>query len=155
MWQVHFVLTILFLLTLASDMTVLYGNNTFLVSVLSTKKWDSKVKVLKTFKIPSDCHIKKCQKSIVPFFRRTYALSVGFKMKPLKNAFSGVMVKTNLNCALKVAERSNRFLPVYLMNHFAQTFILFNMSLRQHLLFNRTYFVNTWKMSDVTKLLFQ
>ena len=75
------------------------------ILVFSTKKWYSsflkevfvfqkicfKVKVLKMFKISTDCHIKHIDlpnrglflKSLVPFFRRTYALFVGFKMKPL------------------------------------------------------------------------
>ena len=37
LWQVHFVLTTLFVLTLASNMAVLYGN-VFSILVLSTKK---------------------------------------------------------------------------------------------------------------------
>ena len=49
-----------------------------------------KVEVLKTFKISTDCHIKTRrslkQNSILKIpstvFRRTYALSVGLKMKP-------------------------------------------------------------------------
>ena len=95
----------LFVLTLASDRIVLYGNFAFSILVFSTKKWYSsflknafvfqkicfKVKVSKMFKISSDYCIKTCRslkrrvisKSIVPFFKRTYALSVGFKMKPL------------------------------------------------------------------------
>ena len=32
------------------------------------------------------CHIKKCQKSLVLSFKRTYALSVVFKMKPLRKS---------------------------------------------------------------------
>ena len=76
-----FVLTILFVLILASDMTDLYGNDVFSIRVLSTEKPHSsflkkgfvfqkfcfKVKVLKTFKI-------------------TYAVYVGFKMKHLRNS---------------------------------------------------------------------
>ena len=68
-------LTILFVLTLASDMGVFYENDEFSISVLSTKKRYSsflikvfvfrticfKVKVLKTFKISSNCHIKTCR----------------------------------------------------------------------------------------------
>ena len=99
-------------------MAVLYGNNTFSVIMFSTKKSCSsflkkvfafqkicfKVKVLKTFKIFSDCHIKKHAdlsngglfgKSLAPFLRKTYALSVGFNMK------------TNPNFAVKLAGRSN------------------------------------------------
>ena len=62
-------------LTLASDMPVLYGNDAFSVLVLSPKKRYSsflkkvflfqkiyfKVKVSKTFKISTDCHIKICR----------------------------------------------------------------------------------------------
>ena len=72
---VHFVLTFLFVLTLASDTAVLYGNDAFSILVLLTKKWYSsflkkvftlqkicfKVKVLKTFKISADCLIKTCR----------------------------------------------------------------------------------------------
>ena len=70
-----FVFTILFVLTLASDMAVLYGNDAFLIFGLSTKKRYSsflklvsdlqkicfKVKVLKSFKVFTDCHIKTCR----------------------------------------------------------------------------------------------
>ena len=37
----HCVVTILFVLTLASDMAVLYGNDAFSILVRSTKKWYS------------------------------------------------------------------------------------------------------------------
>ena len=61
-------------LNMASDMAVLYGNDAFSISVLSTKKRYSsflrkvfvfqkicfKVKVLKSFKISTDCYIKTC-----------------------------------------------------------------------------------------------
>ena len=62
------------------------------------------------------------------------------------------MVNTNSNNAIKVAERSNHSLPIYMMN---TLLILFHMPLTEHLLFNRTYFVNIIKMSDIAKLLFQ
>ena len=65
------------------------------------------------------------------------------------------MVKSKSNYAVDAAENSNRLFPIYLMNDFAQTSILFNMSLIEHLLFNRTYFVNIWKMCNASKLLFQ
>ena len=93
----------------ASDVAVLYGNDAFSVLVLSTKiqyssylkkgfiiqKFYSKVKVLETFKISTDCHIKTCrslkQRAILKtpsaVFRIIYALSVGFKMKPLRKSF--------------------------------------------------------------------
>ena len=103
-----FLFTILFLLTLVSDMAILYGNDAFSILVLSTKKPHSgflkkvlvfqkiyfKVKATKTFTIPTDCHIKTCRSlkrraiSIIPntVFRRTCSLSVGFKRKPLRKS---------------------------------------------------------------------
>ena len=73
------------------------------------KKICFKVKVLKMFKISSDCHIKTCRspkrrESRVPFFRRTYALSVGFKMKLLRKVFSCVKAKINSNFAVNLAK---------------------------------------------------
>ena len=73
--QVHFVVTILFVLTFASDMTIFYGNDAFSILVLSTKKLYSsflkkvfvfhkiffKVKLSKMFKVFSDSHIKTCR----------------------------------------------------------------------------------------------
>ena len=70
-----FVVTIIFVLTLASDMAALYGNYAFSMLVLSTKKrysnfWKKvfvsqkmffKVKVLKTFKMFTDGPIKTCR----------------------------------------------------------------------------------------------
>ena len=66
-------LTILYVLTMAFDRLVLYGNVVFSVVVLSTRMWYStflkkafvshktcfKVKVMKTLKISSDFHKKK------------------------------------------------------------------------------------------------
>ena len=66
----HFVLIILFVLTLVSDMEVLHGNDEFSILVLSTKKQYSsflkkafvseklsfKVEVLKRLKISTGCH---------------------------------------------------------------------------------------------------
>ena len=68
----HFVLTALFVLTLASDMAVLHGNDAFSILIPSSKKRYSsflkkvfvfkkvyfKVKVMKMFKISTDCHTK-------------------------------------------------------------------------------------------------
>ena len=105
----------------------------FSILVPSTKKWYSsflkknfvfqkicfKVKVLKTLKIPNDCHIKTCRslkrrailKSLVPFFRRTCALSVGFRMERLKKKrFPVLRQKFNSNFAVKLAERSSHSL---------------------------------------------
>ena len=99
----HFVLPILFVLKSACDLAVLYGNVVFSILVLSTKngtpvfrkgfwafqKKFFKVEVLKTFKIYSDYHKKHIdlpkervfKKNLVSFFKRPYALSVGFKVK--------------------------------------------------------------------------
>ena len=95
-------------LVLASGIAILHGKDAFLILVISTKKLYSslskkvfvfqkiclKVKILKTFKISTDCHITHADlsngglflKSLVPFFRRTYALSVGFKMQHLRKS---------------------------------------------------------------------
>ena len=62
-------------ITMASDMAVLYGNDAYSILVLSSKKQYSsflikvfifqkiyfKVTVLKTFKVFTDCHIKTCR----------------------------------------------------------------------------------------------
>ena len=72
---IYFVVTMLFVLTLALDIAVLYENDAVLILVLSTKRRYSsfskkafvfhkicfKVKVLKTFKIFIDCYIKTCR----------------------------------------------------------------------------------------------
>ena len=42
-------------------------------------------------------------KSLVSFFRRTYTLSVGFKIKTPKKTFSNVKTKTNSSFAVKEA----------------------------------------------------
>ena len=41
------------------------------------------------------------------FFRRTYAFTVGCKMKTLRKIVLNVKIKTNLSFAVKVTERSN------------------------------------------------
>ena len=72
LWKAYFVVTVPFVLTLASDMAVLNGNDALSILVLSTKNRYSSflkqsfrfpenlvnVKVLKTLKIFNDCHIK-------------------------------------------------------------------------------------------------
>ena len=62
--------------------------SSFLKKVFAFQKICSKVKALKTSNISIDCHIKT--KSLVPFFRRIYSLSVGFDMKPLRKTYSCV-----------------------------------------------------------------
>ena len=120
---------ILFALPLASDMMALYGNDAFSILVLTTKKRYSsflkkvfvlqkicfKVKVLKTFKISTDCHIKAC----LSCKRRTILKIPGTVLEepmlfPLvlkwnleEITFSSVKTKTNPNFGVKFAERSN------------------------------------------------
>ena len=87
-------------------MTVLFGNDAISVLMLSAKKryskklkkiFDSrkiclKVKGIERFKTPTDFHIKTCRspkrrailKSPGTIFRRTYTVSAGLKMKPLR-----------------------------------------------------------------------
>ena len=92
-----------------------------------------KAKVVNTLKIPSGCHIKTywslkrgaILKIPSAVFRRTHALSIGFKMKSLKKAFSCVKAKTNANFAVKVAERSNHSFSVYLIKNFVQSSVIF------------------------------
>ena len=60
---------------------------------------------------------KKCQKTLEPSFKRPYALSVGFKMKPLRKRVFPCYGETNSNYAVKVAQKSNCFL-IYLSNIF-------------------------------------
>ena len=111
LWWVYFVLPTLFVFTLAFYRAVLYGNVAFSFLVLSTKKRYSRflkkefafqkicfiVNVLKTFKISSDCHIKKC-KSLKrsTILKIPSALIVVFKRKPLK--------KNNSHFAVNLAE---------------------------------------------------
>ena len=67
------------------------------------------------------------QKFLLPYFRRTYAFSVGFKKKPLRKPFSCGNAKSNSNFAVKLVQKSNRSFSVYLKNHLFQTFVFFNM----------------------------
>ena len=74
---------------LVASTKILYSSS--LKNVFVFEKICFKDEVLKTFEIFTDCHIKHADlsngglfwKSLVPAFRRTYALSVGFKMKTL------------------------------------------------------------------------
>ena len=105
----------------------------FLKKVFIFKKIYFKVKVLKAFKISTDCHIKTCRslnkglywKSLVPFFRRTYALSVGFKMKPLTKSIFQCYDKNQPKFCGKTCWKEQLFIfTVYLMNHVFQTSVL-------------------------------
>ena len=110
--------------------------SSFLKKFFVFQKISFKVKVLKTFKIATDFHIKICwslngglfRKSLVPFFRRTYALSVNFKVKPLwKSAFQ-CQDKNQLKFCRKTCWKEQPLVfTLYLMNHLFQTSVFFNM----------------------------
>ena len=101
--------------------------SSFLKKVFVFQKICFEVKLLKTFKILTYCHIKTCRslklfwKFLVAFFRRTEALSVGFKMKPLRKSVSSFKTKTSPNLVVKLAGKSNHSFFVYLINHIFQT----------------------------------
>ena len=128
-------------------MTILHGNDAFSILVFSTKKGYSsffkktfrfskicfKVKVLKTFKTFTDCHMKICHlskgglfwKSLVPFFRKTYTLSVGFEKKPPRKSIFQCLNKNQPNFCSKTCWKEQPFIfTVYLMNHVFQAPVL-------------------------------
>ena len=95
--------SMLIVLTLAFDRSVLYGNVALSILILSKNgtlvlvfQTCFKVKTLKSFKTSSDCTIKiggsskrrAILKIPIRFLRGTCGLSIGFKIKPLRrNAF--------------------------------------------------------------------
>ena len=127
----------------------LYRNDAFSILVLSTKKRHSsflkwsfvfqkisfKTKVLKRFEVSTDCHIKTSRlwnrglfwNSLVPFFRRTYALSVGLNMKPLRKTIFQCFNKNHIKFCCKTCLKVEPFtFAVYLTNCIFQTSVLFN-----------------------------
>ena len=67
------------------------------------------------------------RKSLVPFFRRTYAFSVGFKMKPLRKNVFQCEDKNQLKFCLKACWKVQPFVfTIHLMNQLFQTSVLFN-----------------------------
>ena len=124
-------------------MAVFYGNDVFSILVpkngKKTKKLKNgdpfffskvfvfqriyfKVKEMKTFKISTNYHIRTCRslkrraigKIPSTVFRRTYVVSVGLKMKPLRKRVFQCNTKNNPNFAVKLAERSSHsfLLPI-------------------------------------------
>ena len=91
------------------------GTPLFLKKFLFRRRSISKLKYWKRSKVPLIVSLKHTDlsnrklfwKCLVSFFSKTYVLSVGFKMKPLKKAFSSVNTKASPNFAVKPAERSN------------------------------------------------
>ena len=132
-----------FVLTLASDRAVLNGNGAISILVASTKKRypsslkkvfvlqkiSFKVKVLKTFETFTDSHIKTCRslkrrailKIFSSVFRRTYALSVGFKMKTLRKCVFQCQEKTNSSFAVKVTKEATIHFYYLFDEHVFQT----------------------------------
>ena len=130
-------------------MSLLYGNDALSILLLSTKKSHSsflkkffvfqkicfRVKVLKSFQIFSDCHIKTCRslkwrailKIPVLFFRIIYGLSASFKMKPLRKSVFQCWDKNQPKFCNKTCWEQQLFIfTVYLMNHILQIPVLFN-----------------------------
>ena len=141
MWLVHFVLPFY----LASNMAILHGNDVFSILVhSSTKRYSSFLRKVFVFQ-KTCCKIQKLKMS--------YALSVGFKIKPLRQSVFLCQDKTNSNCTVKVAKRSNRSFSVYLMDHLFQTSVLFNRWQRNEQ--NLITCVNIRKRSEAAKPTFQ
>ena len=66
-------------------------------------------------------------KSLVPFFRTIYALSVCFKMKPLRKSVFQCSDKNQLKFCRKTCWKEQPFIfTVSLMNHIFQLSVLFN-----------------------------
>ena len=85
------------------------------------------------FKISTDCHIKICRslkrRAILKIpstvFRRTYALSVGYKTKPLRESVFQGLNKSQLKICRKTCLKEQPFIfTVYLMNQLSQTSVL-------------------------------
>ena len=99
-------------ISISSERVVLYGNvstkkqhSSILKKIFVFQKICFKVKILKSCKISSDCYIKTCRshkrRAILKIpstvSRRTYALYVGFKMKPIrKERFSVLRMQWRL-----------------------------------------------------------
>ena len=141
LWYTHFVLPILFVLTLASDKGVLYENVVFSILVISTKKRYSnffkkvsafqkicfRVKVLKTFKISGLSH-KTC---LSLKGRAISKIAGGISLQELMPFLLALkwnlFEKTNSNFTVKLAEKSTRSFSIYLMNPLFQISAFFNM----------------------------
>ena len=126
--QIHFALTVPFTLTSASDMVVLYGNDTFSILVLSTKKQDSsflkkvsvfqkicfRVEVLIRFKISRLSHKNMPISQTEGYFENPqYHLLepmlflLALKQNLYVRALYSVKTKSQPKVCLKLAKRSN------------------------------------------------
>ena len=130
-------------------MAVLYGNDAFSLLVLTTKKrYSNFLKKVLVFQkicfkvkkywnrskfpqfVTKTCRSLK-QRAIfkIPstIFRRIYALSVGFKVKPLgKNIFQCQDRNQPKFCRKTFWKEQPFIFTVYLINHIFQTSVLFN-----------------------------
>ena len=110
---------------------------------------------MKTFKIFTDCYIKTCRslkrrailKIPSTISRRTYALSVGLKMKPLKEKRFPVLDQNQPKFCRKTCLKEQPLIfTVYLMNHIFQISVLL---IRDNRMYKWTIdCVNTWKRSE-------
>ena len=108
--------------------------SSFLKKFFVFLKIQFRIKVLKTFKISSDCHIKACRSlkwsAILKIPNTVFLEEPMFFLLALKwnlrNAISFVKTEANSNLAVTVAVRSNYSFSDYLMNHLFQTSLLFN-----------------------------
>ena len=134
--------------------------SSFLKRVCIFQKIYFKVKVLKSFKIFSDCHIKACRslkwRALVPFFRRTDALSFGFKMKPLRKSFFLCQDKDQLSFCQKPCWNDVRGNHFFLSNWWIAFFKhLYSLNLWQYNIQKLIDCVNIGKRSGAGKLVFQ
>ena len=144
------------------------------ILVFSTKKWYSsflksvclfqkiyfKVKVLKLFKMSSDCHIKACRslkwRAIlkIPILKEPMLFLLALKWNLYEKAFSCVKTKTNF-CRKPCwnAERSNHsFLSNWWIAFFKH---LYSLIMWQYNIQKLIDCVNIGKRSGATKLVFQ
>ena len=126
MISVKFVLPVLFALTLASDKVALHENIVLSILVLSTKKrflfQSESIENAQNIQWLSHKTCRCLKPGAILKIPSTYTLSVGSKMKPFC-----VKTKIKSNFAVKLGERNNRSFSIYLMYHFFQTSLLFNM----------------------------
>ena len=132
----HFVLTALFVLTLASDMAVLHRNDPYSILIPSSKKRYSsflkKVFVFKKIYFKSieniqDFHwlshkdIPICQTGLFWIVPNLLALKWSLQAR-----ISSVKIKTNSNFAVKLAERSNHLflLSIWWISFFKHLYLL-------------------------------
>ena len=85
------------------------------------------IEVFKTFKISSDYHMKNAGNTKYSSFRRTYALSVGFKMKPLRKSIL-CYGKNQLKLCCKSCRKEQLF-TFHLFDELLYSNTLFNLSL--------------------------